>query len=144
MTNQATVGELAFPVLCLSRDRSIAVAESPERLERCNALAFFRNRYFEDLMVVDSTGRCFRVARAEPVPPLTGLNRTLARALNRRLRVSLALGPAERRSLDEVKALVREWMDRAPDLWEASRDLDEWRAAVAGAATLPALIRLFG
>lgn len=137
------MNRLTFPVLCLSRDSSIAVAETSDRLHRCNALAFFANRYYDGLLVIDSTAARFRVVRAEAAPALSAIGRWIARAVNRRLRVELqleALGPA---SLDEARRTVLEWLDRAPDFWEASRDLAEWKRLVAGAGSPRALIALF-
>lgn len=135
--------QLVFPVLCLSRDSSISVAESAERLHRCNALAFFRNRYYDDLVLIDSAARRFRVVRAEVVPPLSTVGRWAARALNRRLLVRVQLEEQGAPSLDEAKRIVIDWLGRAPDFWEASRDIGAWRDLVAGAGTAKSLVTLF-
>ena len=133
---------MTFPVLCLSRDSSIAVAETSERLRRCNARAFFKNRYYDGLLIVDATPARFRVVRAEVVPPLSAIGRWTARAVNLRLHVELQLEAQGATSLGEAKRSVVEWLDRAPDLWEASRDLDEWKRLVARAGSAKALIAL--
>ena len=132
-----------FPVLCLSNDNSISVSENLEELSRANALALFRNRYFDGLIVIDSCVQRFLVVRAEVVPPLSPFARAVVRVLNRRLRVKLHLEVECSMSLDDAKKLVKVWLDRAPDFWEASRDIEEWRRAVDSAATARRLIALF-
>jgi hypothetical protein len=141
--DNAMTAEPVFPVLCLSQDSSISVAESPERLHRANALAFFRNRYFEDMIVMDSQARQFRVVGADVVPALSVSGRWTARLLNKSLRVNLRLAPQGPGSLDDAKRIVAGWLDRAPDFWEASRDIGEWKDMVARADTARVLIALF-
>jgi hypothetical protein len=114
-----------------------------EALSRANALAFFRNRYFDDLIIFDSHAQAFKVVRAEVVPPLSRVARAVVRALNRRLRVTLYLEIQQSMSLDDAKKLVKAWLERAPDSWEASRDIEEWRRAVDSADTARGLIMLF-
>jgi len=132
-----------FPVLCLSHDSSISVADSPERLQRSNALAVFKNRYYDDLIIIDAEANRFRVVRAEVVPPLSAVGRWTARVFNRRLRVELELEEQESGSLEAAQRVVIEWLGRAPDFWEASRDLAEWKALVPRASTVKALVALF-
>ncbi|HEU4343107.1 MAG TPA: hypothetical protein VFU31_16260 [Candidatus Binatia bacterium] len=140
---KAKPAELLFPVLCLSQDSSISVAESAERLHRCNALALFKNRYYDNLLVIDSKADRFRVERAEVVPALSAVGRWTARVLNRKLQVELQLEQEGSGSLDDAKRIVSEWLGRAPDFWEASRDIEEWREMVARAGTVGGLIALF-
>lgn len=141
MANNTT--EPAFPVLCLSRDDSISVAESMEALSRANALAFFRSRYFHDLIIVDSRAQRFTVVRAEVDPPLSVLTRAVVRVLNRRLRVKLDLEVKGSMALEDAKKLIKVWLDRAPDFWEAGRDLEDWKQAVDSAPSARQLIALF-
>jgi hypothetical protein len=107
------MSEPLFPVLCLSHDNSISVAENLEALGRANALAFFRNRYFNGLIIIDSRAQRFRVVRAEVAPPLSTLARAVVRVLNRRVRVKLHLEAESSMSLDDAKRLVKVWLDRA-------------------------------
>lgn len=141
--DNAKTTELTFPVLCLSQDRSISVAESPEGLNRCNALAFFKNRYFDDLLIFDSHAERFRVVRVEATPPLAGVRKWLTRALNRRLTVHLELRREAPRSIEEAKRQVVIWIEKAADVWEETRDLSEWKQVVEGARDMRQLIRLF-
>ncbi len=145
MSSQARCGvdQLSFPVLCLSRDTSITTAESPERLQGCNARALFTTRYFEDLIVFDSTGEQYRVLSAEMSPPLTGMRRWLARAFNRSLTVRLELQRENAVSLATAKQHVLIWLKKDPDFWEESRDIDDWERLVDAAKDMRRLIELF-
>jgi hypothetical protein len=136
-----TVNELTFPVLCLSRDSSISVADGKTALTRCNALAFFRNRYFENLLVIDSRAAAFRVTAAAP-EPLSPLRITALRLTNGAMRVTLQLSP-EPMTLAEIRESVLAWLDLAPEFWEESRDMEEWRDVVGAAQSVGDLISLF-
>lgn len=135
--------ELSFPVLCLSRDTSIAVAESSERLQRCNALAFFKSRYFDDLIIFDSNGAQYRVVKVAAAKPLTGIKKWLIRALNRHLFVQLTLEQERAPSLATPKEHVLMWLKKDPDFWEESRPIAEWERIVKAAPDVAGLIKLF-
>lgn len=132
-----------FPVMCLSRDGSISVADSAEALRRCNARALFKNHYYEDLIVIDSAENRFRVVSAAPVPTPSSLGRLVARVLNRKMTVDLVCEPEGPIHLDDAKRTVNEWLDRSPDFWEASRDVEVWRQMIARANSASSLIGLF-
>ena len=134
---------LRYPVLCLSRDNSVSVAASSEHLRRCNATAWFRNRYFEDLRLLDASATPYRVRSAALVVPLSVWRRFLVRLLNRRLVVTLDLEALAPPSLAEAKRTVTAWLHRAPDFWEASRDLSEWERLCSQAPSMEALCSLF-
>lgn len=135
--------DLSFPVLCLSQDNSIVPVESAQSLTECSATAFFRNRYFDHLLVIDSNASSFVVISADPVVPIASLRRTLARLLNQRIRVRLRLERAGSSSLASAQAAVSGWLERAPEFWEAAYDLAEWKQRVATVATMRELIALF-
>lgn len=137
------VDQLSFPVLCLSRDTSIAVAEKSERLQRCNALAFFKTRYFDDLIIFDSNGAQYRVVKVAAAKPLTGVRKWLIRALNLHLFVQLTLEQERAPSLATAKEHVLLWLKKDPDFWEESRPIAEWERVVKAAPDMPRLIRLF-
>jgi len=82
-------------------------------LGRCNARAFWRNRYYEDLWVYDCAGGAFRVRSARPVQPVGAVRRVVARLLNRRLNVQIELEDLRPCSLAGLKA---ELEARGPDL----------------------------
>src|SRR5688572_21085448 len=101
--------EPSFPALCLSQDGSISVADSAEALRRCNALALFKNRYYEDLIVIDSAANRFRAVSAAPVPTPSPFGRLVARVLNRKMMVDLKWEPQGPTPLDDAKRTVNEW-----------------------------------
>ena len=135
--------ELTFPVLCLSRDTSIVVAQDAARLKRCNALAFWGNHYFRDLRVIDSKGIAYTVVEAEPERAYSLMARLLARLINGELVVRLRLRSEGSPSLATAKHLAREWLDIAPEFWEASADLDDWKARVMACNDMSELIKVF-
>jgi hypothetical protein len=139
----ATVLDLTFPVLCLARDSSIAVAQNADELARCNARAFYRSRYFDQLLVIDSKATQYSVAAARPPSELLGLRRLLVRLFNRQFRVPLQLAPTGVASLADAKTRVLEHLGRAPHFWEESRDLAEWKELIARARDIEQIVRLF-
>lgn len=104
--------QLAYPVLCLSRDTSISVAATPEQLERCNARAFFKYRYFDDLVILDANADVFRVIASQPDQPLTGIRLWSARVRNAKLKLRLHLERAPPTSLEAAKGRCRSGADR--------------------------------
>ena len=135
--------ELSFPVLCLSRDTSIVVARDADSLGRCNALAFWKNQYFRELLVIDLTGASFTVVDAETETGYSPVARFLARLTNRELRVRLRLRSEGAPSLATAKRRVGEWLDKAPEFWEASAELSEWKARVTACGSMAQLIEVF-
>ncbi len=137
------VNSLVSPVLCLARDDSISVARTATELRACNAVAWFRNRYFDDLRLFDAAGRSYRVSSAELVQPLHGWRRIAARILNKNLTVLLEVESLRGSSLDAAKLATIEWIHRAPEFWEAAFDLPELEALVRGSPDLETLCAIF-
>jgi hypothetical protein len=137
------VDQLSFPVLCLSGDSSVTAAANPEQLQQCNALAFFKNRYFDDLVIFDSNAEQFRVVRAEAAPPLVGVKKWLTRVFNRHLTVRLELQREAPASIGAAKRQVLIWLEKAADFWEESRDIAEWQEMVEAAPDMRRLLQLF-
>ncbi len=135
--------DLTFPVLCLSRDFSVVPARDPEGLCRCNALAFWRNQYYQDLQIFDSTGSAYTVVEAQLRHPMPSARRFLARLINQSLSVELRLRAEGPSSLAEAKERVSEWLDKAPEFWEAADDLDEWKRRILACETMADLIAVF-
>jgi hypothetical protein len=135
--------ELEYPFICFSRDNSVSVASSPAEFHSCNALAWFRNRYFDDLLVFDAAAAPYRVRSARLATPLHGWRRLLARARNRELVVVLELEYLGEASLDRAKQTAIDWLHRAPDFWEAAYDISEWERIVSQAPNMEALCAAF-
>jgi len=101
------IEQLRYPVLKLSRDTSVSPARNAQEMTRCTAHAFFHNRYFEDMLVIDSEARHFRVVSAETIPALSGIRLWIARFLDKILIAKLALKLEREPSLDEGEASGR-------------------------------------
>lgn len=141
----ATAEELniKFPVICLSRDNAISPCEDAARLGRCNALAYFKNRYFEDLLIIDADFAQFRVNKAELFPELGPVQRVIARLINRKLRVRLDMEKIATPNADDAKAKISAWFDREPQFWEETAGVAAWKRRVERAPNMHALTKLF-
>jgi hypothetical protein len=135
--------DLTFPVLCLSRDSSVVPVRDLEDLCRCNALAFWRNQYYRDLRVLDVTGSAYTVVEARLRRPMPSARRFLARLTNQSFSVKLRLRAEGPPSLATAKERVSEWLDKAPEFWEAADDLDEWKRRISTCETMADLIAVF-
>ena len=131
--------DLHYPVLCFGRDDSVSIARSAAELRSCNSVAWFRNRYFDELRLFDAFATPYRVRSARLAAPLAGWRGLLARALNSRLVADLELEPLGQASLAEAKATAIRWLHRRPEFWEASDDLAQWERRVSEAASMDAL-----
>jgi len=134
---------LEYPALCCSRDNSVVAVESAGALCSCNARAWFRNRYFDDLLLFDARATPYRVVEAELASPLGRWKRLLARLLNRRLVVVLELERLGEPSLSQAKQTAIQWLHRAPDFWEPSYDLPEWEHLISNAQAMESLCAAF-
>lgn len=137
------VNSLTYPVLCLARDNSISVARTPTELQACNAVAWFPNRYFDDLRLFDAGGSSYRVSSAELAEPLHGWRRGFARILNQNLAVVLEVESLSGPSLEAAKQATIEWIHKAPEFWEAAYDLPELEALVHRSPDMEALCAVF-
>ena len=134
---------LAYPVLCLARDNSICAVRSADDLRTCNAVAYWGNRYFHDLQILDAVGAPYTVVRSETERRFTPLRRAVARLLNQTLRVTLELRSEGPPSLSSAKARVAAWLERAPEFWEESDDLENWKRRIAECRDMRQLVDLF-
>lgn len=136
--------DLSYPVICLGQDGSIISYQSPDEFGKCNALALWVNRYFADLTVIDSAAVLWRVESATPKDDPSGFDRWLSRLTNRTMHVDIELWKLDQDTgLAVVKRLIVSWLDRLPEFWEASADLDEWQIRVESCRTVEELAILF-
>lgn len=136
--------DLSYPVICLGQDGSIVAHQSADEFGKCNALALWVNRYFADLAVVDSEAVLWRVESAVPKDEPSGFVRWLSRFTNRTIRVDIELWKLDQETgMVVVKRLLASWLDRSPEFWEASADLEEWRMRVESCTTVEELAILF-
>jgi hypothetical protein len=140
----SVVETLHYPVLCLSRDTSISVRPDPGALCRCNAKALWGNRYFEGLLVFDSSARRYRVTDASPAVPVSAVRQGLMRLLNQSVPVRLSMEEIGPPSLEQVKERVLESIDGDPEFWEAGGELAELKSRIARASGVPQLAAILG
>ncbi|MBT8401296.1 MAG: hypothetical protein KJO98_12525 [Rhodothermia bacterium] len=132
--------DLSYPVICLGQDGSIVPHQSAEEFGKCNALALWVTRYFADLTVIDSAAVLWRVESAIPKQEKSGIYRWLSRLTNRTIRVDIEVWRLDQEAgMAVVKRLLVSWLDRMPEFWEASADLDEWRSRVESCRTVEEL-----
>ena len=137
------VNSLPYPVLCLARDNSVSVAWTPKELQACNAVAWFRNRYFDELRLFDARGGSYRVSSAELAEPMRAWRSIVVRILNQDLAVVLEVESLRGPSLEAAKQATIEWIYRAPEFWEAAYDLTELEALVQQSPDMEALCAIF-
>jgi hypothetical protein len=114
------------------------------QLCQCNATAWFRNRYFEDLLVIDAAAKPYRVRTAELARPLRGWRSVLARSINQNLSVVLEMERDGEASVAAAKETAVEWIHREPEFWESSFALSEWERRVSSTSDMNGLTDLFG
>lgn len=133
-----------FPVLSLSRDGSIVPYDDEESLTSCNARAFWRNRYYDDMLVFDADSRAWRVREVSVLSPPDGLARTFARLTNGPLRVTLTWSrEPDRDGMDHARTQTEAWLKRDETFWEASADLQDWIGRVRGSTTIEEMLSIF-
>lgn len=135
--------QISFPVLCLSHDNSICTFPTLRELTRCSTVSLLKNRYYDGLLVYDSSGMCFVVSGADPILESSWTHQLLARIFNQRFTVQLRISHSDFTSLAQIKEAVILQLDKAPDFWSASRQLREWRRGISGASSMSELIALF-
>ncbi len=135
--------QLAYPVLCLATDGSIVLVRHPEEMGRCNAVAYWRNRYHEGLTVIDADATRWTVEQSRLVAPASWLGRSAARLFNGRLKVDLDFVREGASDLEEVIRIVEQWLELDPDFWEAVEDRDAWKVRVRACESVEELVGMF-
>ena len=121
--------DIAFPALAVSPENSFIVIDEAPTL--CNYLGW-RKGYYNGLLLYDSIGRLWRVARSTPTKP-PGL---LTRLLNRRMEVQLDYDEPVSDGLSEVSELVAQLIDDDPDdLYDRFVTHDELKSMFRAAKT---------
>ena len=134
---------LSYPVLCFARDHSVTVAESPVQVQACNALAWFRNHYYDGMELFDQTATPYRVVSARLASPLTGWRRWWARFRNQSLTAVLEVERAGDASLEAARQMAIEWIRMDPQFWEAAGSLPELEDRIRRCRDMSALCKVF-
>jgi hypothetical protein len=133
-----------YPVLALGRDGSIVPYENAVELTSCNAIGYWRNRYYEDLRVYDSAARAWRADAATLTEPAGAFAQVLVRAANGRLRVTVTWRrEPDRDGMENARMETEAWLYRDRDFWESAAELGEWVRGVRESATMKRLISTF-
>lgn len=132
--------DLTYPILGVFPNGALKIAVTPAYLTTYTARGL-RRGYFNELRIVDSRSKWFRVRSARK---LHGLGRFGGYDifLNQWIRVGLDIEDTHREaSLDEVKEIVLKDFD-SWDGWRSRGDFDVLRRRVTGAHTIPGLLEI--
>jgi hypothetical protein len=121
----------------------VCVARTPSEIERCQAVVFWRGRFYEGLRLVDANGEAYDVVNAAIRKPASAFTQRLIRFLELRVVVELEIrhrGPA---SLPDVVLAVDSAIDDDPEAFEefSRRSVSWWKQAMARCVTLRDLMR---
>jgi hypothetical protein len=129
---------LAYPVLCFSQGLA-RVKRSADALATCTKPALRKGGWYEDLLVVDSTGMALRVTGATKlhgVGPFWGYNIFLNQRIKVRPHVE---GPPLQLSLEDVRRRVLDSFRRWHG-WSSRGDFQDLVASVETARSIPQII----
>jgi len=107
----------------------------------CSKLALRKGGYYENLLVVDSTGAALKIAGAEKlhgVGPFWGYNIFLSQKIKVRLHIE---NDPIQMSLADVKQSIFDSFKRWHG-WSSRGDFDELKASVKMATSIPEIIKL--
>ena len=132
MSADDPVDELTYPVIEFSRGELVVIRDQ-HRLRRWTR-AGLRNRWQDDLVIVDSSLRRWRVIQVRTHPD------GLKGWMTGRLIAELALGRTQTVTLDDVRREVLDVLRRHASLWQADGQLDERLEAVQRAGDISQLV----
>lgn len=126
---RATPWQLSCPALYMSPRLDLGVLRDGARLSRCAAALMDRQRFYEELRIVDADAHLWQVASATVVRPRAGWARAIASFLDLRLSVAVTLdrlGPAD---LEEIRRRVQQAVANDPEILAemTGRDPDWWQ-----------------
>lgn len=138
---RATPWHLSYPALYMSPRLDVGVLHGGAGLSHRAAALVDRQRFYEDLRIVDADASLWRVAGARVVRPRAGWARAVASFLDLRVGVAVTLdrlGPAD---LGEIRRRVEQAAANDPEILAemTGRDPGWWRETlerVAGAGEL--------
>jgi hypothetical protein len=134
-----TANELTFPVVCFHR-HLLRVRNDWDALVTTTT-AGVKNGMFDNMLVVDSSGKAIRVKSARKLHGV-GLFWGFNPMVGRRIKVELVYdGDLFPMTVDEVRNLVLGSFKNRHG-WQTRGDFDELKAAVEKASTVAEIIRL--
>jgi hypothetical protein len=148
MTSDDIAGQIRSPVLEFSQGE-VFTQRLTGSIRQCTRLGY-KKGYYNNLVIVDSDGRRFTVLGARvlrTIPPTWSLGGTLNHLLGPRLEVEMNFAPEPPTvlTLDEVKSMIFDCIERNSDFWdEMSDDFDEFRNRLARARSLQQVFTILG
>ncbi len=141
MANRAD--DLQYPVLCVPRALGPHLVRDPADLQSCEAVLFWRARFYEGLRLIDANGEAYEVVGAEVRKPASSIAQRLARLLGLRIVVDVRarhIGPA---SLAEVAGAVERAIDDDAETFEefSGRSVLWWQSELTRCPTVAELMR---
>lgn len=129
---------LLFPVLCLPRALGVFTAKNLSELTRCQSVLFWKNKLYEELKIIDASGRGYVVTKTTVRKPRSALGRWFARLLDLPVRLSLELEDRGAASLHEIKTAVSASIDEDPEAFEecSGRSVEWWGLVLGGSVDI--------
>jgi len=138
----ASLTNLRFPIIYFNRF-TFYVEPSADNLI-VTTTAGLKNRLFENLTIVDSNGKLYRVNDAKKlhgIGPLWGYNIFL----NQKIKIELDFSPDVKDvSLLELKDMILKSFAKEKHFWESRDDFNDLIKLVKGADAIPLLIIKLG
>jgi hypothetical protein len=132
------MNKINYPVITFDK-YSFSIIQSEEELTRTTS-AGLKNGLFENLIIVDNLGQCFKVINAKKshgIGPLWGYNIFL----NQKIRINLEFGSCKtEETLNSVKERILKIFKKDRYFWEAGGNLDELIQLVKESPTISELI----
>lgn len=134
--------DINFPILEINPTQSyIGVAWNHDEHTKCYESAL-NTDFFGDFYVIDVHGWRYKVASVQKIENIGRLG-GWTWSLQRWIRIKLEYSEGSQISLAEAKPFLLSVIDRDPEFWEESGDLNKIKSMVTGALNYRELIDLF-
>ena len=127
----------------MPRLMGVCVARGATDLERCQAVVFWRGRFYDGLRLVDANGDEHEVVRFAVTKPVSALGQKIARFLDLGIGVEIEtrrIGPA---SLADVVKAVDAAIEEDAETFEefSGRSVSWWRSTLGRCSTARQVVR---
>ena len=138
----ASISDLNFPVIYFNK-YTFYVEPDANKLT-VTTKAGIKNKLYENLTIIDSSGKLYKVKSARKlhgVGPLWGYNIFL----NQKIKVELDFSPTVKEaSIEELKKMVFKNFEKDRHFWESRDDLSELKEMVSSTESMSSLIHKLG
>ncbi|HYG37621.1 MAG TPA: hypothetical protein VD908_03335 [Cytophagales bacterium] len=136
------IDEIIFPIITFDK-YAFSIVEDKDKLTTTTS-AGVKNGLFDNLLIVDKTGKTFKVKdvkKLHPIGPFWGYNIFL----NQKIKVELQLKPIEPElSLTDIKERILKIFKKDKYFWESGGNLNELIGLVENAKTIEELFYQLG